>query len=190
MTSMILRVMVGVLAFLVGVTSSHFWPTKKRLFVQSRPIVSIREDQPAISPPSEKWRKIVVRDRFIFYIPPYLKDDVRRTDEDRAIGVFRTTDYFTPGISYLSYDSSYESQRDPRESTSRYRLTDKSVVLIGGKRASMFTEIPANDEIWCIHDVPRVHVYFPDIGRGQTLDLYMSGDLDDAKQILKSIEFP
>ena len=57
----------------------------------------------------------------------------------------------------------------------------------------MITEIPASNEIVCLHDMPRVELYFPDIGGGRKLQMrFASGDeqgIEVAKRVINSIEF-
>ena len=190
----VVRVMVALVAFLVGVSSSQFWSLRQRKIIQIASVAKLKVvDQPAISPPSETWRRIVVKGRFSFYIPPYLSDDGHSTSGRMAVGAFRKGNYDMRGLFHLYYYSHNETENDPNEASNRYKSTIRSEVTIGGKRARMVTEIPAADEIMCIHDLPGVWVYFPDIGGGRKLYMsFASGDeqgIEVAKRVIDSIEF-
>lgn len=190
MKKWLVRLTIALLTFLIGVLSSQLWSLRQ---------TKIRPTKPGIVPRSpvsstQTWRRIVVKDRFSFYIPPYLKDDGGSIGSDMAIGAFRKESYDMSGLFYVYYYSDKVTERDPTKVPPRYRFTIRSENMLGGKHAIMVTEIPARNEIFCIHDMPEVQVYFPDIGRGEKLYMSLaSGDvegLEVARQILASIKFP
>jgi hypothetical protein len=98
------------------------------------------------------------------------------------------------GLFHIYYLSGNGTKLFSKELSNKYRSAIRSEVTIGGKRASMLTDIPAADEVMCIHDSPTVQVYFPDIGRGRKLYMrFSSGDeqgIEVAKQVIDSLEFP
>jgi len=191
----ILRVVVALLAFLIGVSTSQLRSLCHRKVVQSTPIPSVKiVDQPAISPSSETWRRIVITDRFSLSIPSYLNDDGHSLSRSIAVGAFRAN-YDRSGLFYLYYCSRREAEEDSKDRIhDKYRNTTRSEVMIGGRHASMVTEIPAQDEILCIHDVPEVSVFFPDIGGGRKLYMRLASSdnqgIEVAKRVIYSIEFP
>ena len=72
MKNWILRVTIGLITFLVGVSSSQLWSLRQSKSIQINAIDSNKVDL-AVFTPSETWRRIVVRRRFSLYIPAYLK---------------------------------------------------------------------------------------------------------------------
>jgi hypothetical protein len=191
MKKLLVRLMIALVTFLVGVSSSQLWSLRQTKIRQIKPGVIHRS---SVSPTTEAWRRIVVKDRFSFYIPPYLKDDGGSVSSEMATGAFRKENYDMSGLFFLYYYSDKVPERDPTKEAPRYRFTMRSEGMLGGKRAIMVTEIPATNEIWCIHDGPGVQVYFPDIGGGEKLYMrFASGDVEGievARQILASIKFP
>lgn len=195
----IVRVMVALLAFLVGVSSSQLLRQGRVSQTTSVPNVKVL-DQPAISPPAETWRRIVVKGRFSFYIPSYLNHEEHsdlnhdgHSDNKRtAVGTFCKGNWDMNGLFYLYYYSHSDTEGDPTDRPNRYRSTTRSEVRIGGKRATMVTEIPSADEYTCIHDTPTVEVYFPNIGKGRKLFMRLASDeqgIEVAKRVIESIEF-
>lgn len=190
----LIRLTVALLAFLVGVFSSQLWSLRPRRVVQTKPIVKAEVvQQPTVASPFETWRKITIKGRFSFYIPPYLRDDGQWVSGGMAVGAFRRENYDVSGLYHLYYYSHNDTLDDLNARPTRYRFTTRANVMLGGKQARIVTEIPAADEIWCIHDVPEVQVYFPDIGRGKKLYLRLaSRDAEGivvARRIVDSIEF-
>lgn len=113
---LIVRVMVALLAFLVGVSLSQLWSLRHRKVVQTTPVTNVEVvDQPPISPFSETWRRIVVKGRFSFYIPPYLNDDGHSVSRRMAVGAFRKGNYDMSGLFHLYYYSHKETEPDPKE---------------------------------------------------------------------------
>jgi len=191
MKKVILRVTIGLLTFLIGVSSSQLWTFRQSKSIQINAIDNNKLDF-AVFARSQSWRRIVVERRFAIYIPPYLNDDGHSISGDMAVGAFRNRNFEVNGLFYLDYYSDYKIAAPKTPTT--YQNTVRSEVMFGGKRAIMITEIPARQEIMGIHDLPKVSVYFPDIGHGQKLYITLtSGNeegLDVAKLVLFSIEFP
>ena len=191
MKKWLVRLTIALVTFLIGVSLSQSWSLRRIKIRQTKPGVVHRSP---MSPAPQTWRRIVVKDRFSFYIPPYLKDDGNSVDSDMAIGAFRKENYDMDGLFHLYYYSNKVPERDPTKAAPRYRFTMRYEGMLGGKRAIMVTEIPATNEIWGIYDVARVQVYFPDIGGGEKLYMsFASGGVEGievARQILASIKFP
>ena len=190
----LIRITVAFLTFLVGVSSSQLLSLRQREVLQTKPIVKVEIAEPPMkSTLSETWRKITIKDRFSFYIPPYLHDDGHSISGGIAVGAFRRENYEMRGLFHLYYYSHKDTLNDLTVAPTRYRFTTRSKIIIGGKEAIIVTEIPANDEIWGIKDVPEVQVSFPDIGRGKKLYMrFASGDgegIEVARRIVDSIEF-
>lgn len=192
MKNWILRVTIGLLTFLLGVSSSQLWSLRQSKSIQINAIDNNKVDL-AVTTPTETWRRIVVSRRFSLYIPTYLDDEGHSVSGDMAVGAFRKGNFDVSGLFYLSYYSDHKIDANPKTPT-RYRNTVRSEVTLGGKRSIMITAIPARDEIWGIHDLPRVDVYFPDIGHGQKLYISLTSGNEEgievAKRVLSSIEFP
>jgi len=188
MKNWILRVTIGLLTFLIGVASPELWSLR-----QSKSTIDNNKVDLAVFTPSETWRRIVVKRRFSLYIPPNLDDDGHSISGDMAVGALRKRNFDMSGLFHLYYYSDHKIEADPTTPT-RYRNTVKSEVMFGGKHAIMITEIPANDEVLGIHDLPGVKVYFPDIGHGQKLYISLTSaneeGIEVAKRVLSSIEFP
>lgn len=192
MRNWILRVTIGLVTFLVGVSSSQLWSFRQPQSFQINAIDNSKVDL-AVVTPSETWRRIVVKRRFSLYIPTYLADEGHSVSRDMAVGAFRRGNFEVNGLFHLYYYSDDKIDADPKTPT-RYRNTVRSKVTLGGKRAIMITEIPAREEVWGIQDLPKVGVYFPNIGNGQKLYISLTSGTEEgievAKRVLSSIEFP
>ena len=191
----IVRVVVALLTFLVGVFASQLWSVGEHRIVKTRTLTVVRVAPPAIPPAAEEWRKIVVKDQFSFYIPPDLNDDGGYFSSDLATGVFRKANHKMSGLFYVDYYSHFNTEQDPTKGPNQYRSGIRSDVTIDGRRGTMVIEIPASDEVSCFHDAPEVKVYFPDIGGGRKLYMTFAAGLDGdgiaiAQRVIDSIEFP
>jgi len=185
MKSLILRVTIGLVTFLVGLSSSQFWSLRQSKSIQINAIDNSKVDL-AVFTPSETWRRIVVKRRFSLYIPPNLDDDGHSISGDMAVGALRKRNFDMSGLFHLYYYSDHKIEADPTTPT-RYRNTVKSEVMFGGKHAIMITEIPANDEVLGIHDLPGVKVYFPDIGHGQKLYISLTSANEEGIEVAKRV---
>ena len=191
----IIRVIVALLAFLVGVGSSQLRSLRERNAVETRTIRVIKfANQPATPLSAEQWRKVVVKDRFSFYIPANLNDDGHSADRDMAVGAFRKPNYDTSGLFYIYYVSHQQAEEDPTKRPDRYKATTRADVTIDGKRGHLLIEFPASVEILSIKEVPRVKVYFSDIGEGRKLYMeFVAGfggeGIPVAQRVIDSIKF-
>ena len=191
----IVRVMIALLTFLVGVVSSQLWSAPEREVVETRTIrAMVFDTPPVISLAQIKWRRIVVKDRFSFDVPSYLNDDGHSADHDLAVGAFRKPSYDMSGLFHIYYLSHEQAEQDPTTGPDVYKATTRADIIVDGKRGHMLIEFPSSDEVWSIKQVPQVKVYFPDIGGGRSFYMTFAAGFDSdgiqvAHRVINSIKF-
>ena len=188
------RVAAALVTFTIGTSIVMLWPAPRREVAADVQPPAPQVVSEEVSPlPDGGWRKVTVEGRFSFYVPRYLKDGPRSVSRLGELGEFRSGDYGAGGLFHLYYHS-HKEVSEYEGAPSRYKATTRSEVTISGKSATIVTEIPADEEVICIHDTPTVQVYFPDIGRGRKLYMRLASrdavGIEAAKQIINSIEFP
>ena len=127
MNNWILRLSTALLAFSLGILSSQFRSSWQRKFAPTA-VVAHRAKPLSV----ETWRKVGVKDRFSFYIPPYLEEEGKSDDQRLAIGGFREPGFDMQGLFYLSYYASNDTGNDLSTSPRRYKWNTRFDVVFGG----------------------------------------------------------
>jgi hypothetical protein len=193
MRKLAIRLVAALSTFVIGIFVVAIWSANYPKVTRVVPPPVLRAvDKDVRSLPDEQWRKVTVEGRFSFYIPQYLHNVDQPISSRHAERGFRRANDEMRGLFYLGYDSD-KAISCYDDAPSRYKATTRSEILINGQRARIITEIPDIDEVMCRHDVPMMHVCFPDIGHGQKLSMRFSSadteSLEVAKQIINTIEF-